>query len=1057
MMRWLIVSSLRFRFVFVAIGVVMVFLGALRFQHLPIDVFPEFAPTKVEIQTICLGLSPAEVEALVTVPLENSLSGIPGVAHLRSKSVSDLSSVVLIFKPGVDELNARQLVTERVGIVTSTLPTWAAPPHIMPPLSSTSRVMKIGVTSKDKSVMDLSMLAYWTIRARLLGVPGVANIAIWGEQLKMLQVLVNQEKMAKLGLTLDEVQEGVSDALDVGLLRYAGGAHIGTGGFIDTPNQRMEVLHTSSGQTPETLAQVAIKMRDGKPLLLSDVADIKYGPPGMIGDAVINDGPGLMLIVEKFPWGNTLEVTRGVEAALETMKPGLPGVEIDTQIFRPATFIEDSISNLSNALLLGCLFVIVILVAFLYDLRAALIAIVAIPLSLLAGGLVMFGLGASVNTMVLAGFVIALGGVVDDAIIDIENIMRRLRQHRQEGGHKSTARVILDASLEVRTPILYATLIIVVAVLPVFFMEGLSGAFFTPLVSAYVLAMLASMGVAVTITPALSLILLRNAPLKGRESPLVKWLVHGYGKLLGKTTCSPRSSYVAVALVTLAGMAMWPLLGHSLLPDFKERDFLMHWVTEPSTSHPEMLRITTRASKELRAIPGVRNFGAHIGQAYLADEVYGIYFGENWISIDPKVDYDKTVAAVGSMVDGYPGLKRDLQTYLKERIREVLTGAGEAIVVRIYGPDLQVLRDKAEEVRVAMSDVKGVASLHKELMVEVPQIQVRVKLDEAQKYGLKPGDVRRASAAIMAGNEVGDIFMGGRTYDVQVWTDKESRHSLQALQDMLIDTPTGKTVRLSEVADVRIGPTPNSISRDGGSRRIDVHSNVKGRDLASVAEDVQARIHKIDLPLGYRVVLQGEYAELKAAQNRITLYSLLAVGAIFLLLHLSLGDWRLATMSMLTLPFALVGGVLASYVGGGVISLGSLVGFLTVLGIAARNGIMMISHFQHLERHEGEAFGLGLVLRGARERLSPILMTTGATAMAIVPLVIYGNLPGHEIEFPMAVVILGGLVTSTLLNLFIVPALYLRFGRGVVKAEAAPAPTHGGVGLAVNPVLARSE
>ena len=1037
MMRWIVESSLRFRFVFVAIGAVLVYLGFLRLQELPIDVFPEFAPTKVEIQTICLGLSPAEVESLVTVPLENALSGIPGIGQLRSKSVSDLSSVVMIFKPGVDELKARQLVTERVAIATASLPTWAAPPHMMPPLSSTSRVMKIGVTSKDKSVMDLSMLAYWTIRARLLGVPGVANVAIWGEQLKMLQVVVDPEKLAKLGVTLDNVQEEVSDALDVGLLRYSGGAHIGTGGFIDTPNQRMEVLHTSSGQTPEALAQVPIKTRDGRLLKLGDVATLMYAPPGMIGDAVINDGPGLMLIVEKFPWGNTLEVTHGVEAALNAMKPGLPGVELDTKIFRPATFIEESINNLSHALLLGCLLVIVILVAFLYDVRAALIAVVAIPLSLLAGGLVLFLAGASINTMVLAGFVIALGGVVDDAIIGIENIMRRLRHRAQDGSKQSSASVILEATMEVRAPILYATLIIVLAVVPVFFMEGLSGAFFKPLVLAYVLAMLASMVVAVTVTPALSLILLRNAPLKGRGSPLVAWLVVGYGKLLEKATRTPLPSYIAVVVVTMAGAAMWPLLGHSLLPDFKERDFLMHWVTEPSTSHPEMVRITTRASRELRAIPGVRNFGAHIGQAFLADEVYGVYFGENWISISPTADYDKSIAAVAAMVDGYPGLYRDLQTYLKERIREVLTGAGEAIVVRIYGPDLQVLRDKAEEVREAMSGVNGVASLHKELMVEVPQVQVKVKLDVARQYGLKPGDVRRASAAIVAGNEVGDIFNSGRTYDVHVWSARESRHSLDALQNMLINTPTGKTVRLSEVADVRIAPTPNSISREGGSRRIDVHSNVKDRDLSSVAQDVQKRLDTINFPIGYRAVLQGEYAELKAARDRMLTYSALAAVAIFLLLQVSLADWRLATMSFLTLPFALVGGILAAFPAGGVISLGSLVGFLTVLGIAARNGIMMISHFQHLERFEGETFGLSLVLRGAKERLSPILMTTGATGLAIVPLVIFGNLPGHEIEYPMAVVILGGLVTSTLLNLFIIPALYLRFGRGIVKSEAS--------------------
>ncbi len=1043
MMHWIIGTSLRFRFLVIAISASLMYFGFLRLQDLPIDVFPEFAPAKVEIQTIALGLSPSEVESLVTLPLENALAGIPGVADLRSKSVPQLSSVVVLFEDGVDELKTRQLVNERVAIATPNLPTWAAPPFMMPPLSSTSRVMKIGITSPKRSVMDLSMLAYWTIRARLLGVPGVANIAIWGEQLKMLQVEVDPDRLATFDVTLDEVKEAVSDALDVGLLRYSGGAHIGTGGFIETPNQRLEVLHTSAGQTPETLAQVPIGLKGGKPLLLGEVANIVFGPQAMIGDAVINDGPGLMLIVEKFPWGNTLEVTRGVEAALEAMKPGLPDVEIDTKIFRPATYIEDSIKNLSNALLIGCVLVVLVMIAFLYEWRAALIATVAIPLSLLAAGLLLDLSGASMNTMVLAGFVIAIGAVVDDAIIGIENIMRRLRQERAAGSPRSVARVILDASLEVRAPIVFATLIVVVAVLPVLFMEGLSGAFFKPLVLAYLLAILASMLVAVTVTPALGLILLRNAPLEGKGSPLVVWLARGYSALLAKATRGPRPAYVAVAVVTLSGAAMWPLLGHSLLPDFKERDFLMHWVTNPGTSHPEMVRITTRASKELRAIPGVRNFGAHIGQAFAADEVVGVNFGENWISIDPSVDYDKAVAAVDEMVKGYPGLYRDLQTYLKERIREVLTGSGEAIVVRIFGPDLEVLRDKAEEVRSAMAGIDGIVNLHKELMVEVPEVQIELKLDAAQRYGLKPGDVRRASAALVAGDEVGDIFTGGRTYDVQVWTSPEWRHSLTSLERMLIDTPTGDRVRLSEVADIAIKPSPNVIRREGGSRRIDVEANAAGRDLESVAKDVQSRLDKIDFPIGYRAVLQGEYIELKAARERILLFTGLALLTILVLLQLTFRSWRLAAMTFLTLPFALVGGVLAAYAAGGVISLGSLVGFLTVLGIAARNGIMMICHFQHLEMHEGEPFGLAMVLRGARERLSPILMTAGAAGLAILPLVIYGNLPGHEIEYPMAVVILGGLVTSTLLNLFIVPALYLRFGAGTVeRAEksAARAP-----------------
>jgi CzcA family heavy metal efflux pump len=1034
MMRWILGTSLRFRFLVIGISACLMYFGFLRLREMPVDVFPEFAPAKVEIQTICLGLSPSEVEQLVTVPLENALAGVPGVAWLRSKSVQQLSSVVLLFEPGVDALRARQLVNERVAIATPSLPTWAAPPFMMPPLSSTSRVMKIGITSPNRSVMDLSMLAYWTIRARLLGVPGVANIAIWGEQLKMLQVEVDPDNLAKFDLTLDDVSEAVSDALDVGLLRYSGGAHIGTGGFIDTPNQRMEIQLTSASQTPDTLARVPVGFKDGKPLVLGDVAHIRFGPQGMIGDAVINDGPGLMLIVEKFPWGNTLEVTRGVEAALDAMKPGMPDVEIDTKIFRPATYIEDSINNLSHALLIGCALVVLVMIAFLYQWRAAVIATIAIPISLLAAGLMLYLSGASMNTMVLAGFVIAIGAVVDDAIIDIENIMRRLRQERAAGGRRSVASIILEASLEVRRPIVFATLIVVAAVMPVLFLQGLSGAFFKPLVMAYVLAILASLLVAVTVTPALGLILLRNAPLDTKGSPLVGWLQRGYGSWLARATRAPRAAYIAVAVVTAGGVALWPLLGHSLLPDFKERDFLMHWVTKPDTSHPEMVRITTRASKELRSIPGVRNFGAHIGQAFAADEVVGVNFGENWISVDPKVDYDHAVHAVEDVVAGYPGLYRDLQTYLKERIREVLTGSGEAIVVRLYGDKLEVLRDKAEEVRAAMADVPGVVNLHKELLVEVPEVQVTLNLDTAQRYGLKPGDVRRASAALVAGEEVGDIFNTGRTYDVQVWTSPEWRHSLTSLQRMLIDTPTGERVRLSDVADIAIRPSPNSIPRENGSRRIDVHTNVKGRALEAVAQDVQKRLDRIDFPTGYRAVLQGEYVELKAARERILLFTGFALVSILLLLNLTFRSWRLAWLTFLTLPFALVGGVLASVAAGGVISLGSLVGFLTVLGIAARNGIMMLCHFQHLELEEGEPFGPELVLRGARERLSPILMTAGAAGFAILPLVIYGNLPGHEIEYPMAVVILGGLVTSTLLNLFIVPALYLRFGAGTAHS-----------------------
>jgi Cu/Ag efflux pump CusA len=484
-----------------------------------------------------------------------------------------------------------------------------------------------------------------------------------------------------------------------------------------------------------------------------------------------------------------------------------------------------------------------------------------------------------------------------------------------------------------------------------------------------------------------------------------------------------------VGIIVLAGLLVVPRLGQELLPSFKERDFLMHWLTKPGTSWPEMNRITIQASKELRTIPGVQNFGAHIGQALIMDEVVGMYFGENWVSVDPEVDYDETLDKIQATVDGYPGIFRDVQTYLKERIREVLTGTSDAIVVRIYGRDLDVLTQKAGEVKEALSGIEGIIDLHMSFQEKIPQIEVEVDLDKAYKYGIKPGDVRRTAATLVALQEAGDIHIANRTYDVNVWSVPEARNSLTDIRELLIDTPDGGHVRLADVADVRIAPTPNVVQREHLKRRMDVDANVRGRDLGSVYEDVEAALAKIEFPREYYPVLLGEYTERVAVQEKMTIFAIIALIAIFLLLHTSFMSTRLAVLSFVLLPSALVGGILAAFLGDGVISLGSLVGFLTVLGISARNGILMVHHFQHLENHEGESFGPGLVLRGAQERLAPILMTATTTGLALVPLVIAGSIPGNEIEHPMAVVILGGLVTSTLINLLVVPSLYLRFAK----------------------------
>jgi CzcA family heavy metal efflux pump len=1018
MMKWIVSTALRLRFVVVALAIVLMVVGVRAALKAPLDVFPEFAPPLVEIQTEAPGLSAAEVESLVTVPIENVLIGTSWMKTIRSKSVLGLSSVVLIFQEGTDLMRARQLVQERLAMLSGKLPEVAHPPVILSPLSSTSRVMKIGLSSKTLSQMDLTTLAKWTIRPRLMAVPGVANVAIWGQRDRQLQILVDPDRLRAHNVTLEDIRRAAADAV-----------RIGAGGFVDTPNQRLALTHVSPIRSAEDLAEVSVAFRDGAPLRLGHVAQVRVGFPPPIGDAVINDGPGLLLIVEKQPWGNTLEVTHNVEAALKALKPGLTGVEVDPTIFRPATFIEMSIANLNRAILWGALLVVGVLVVFLYEWRAALISLLAIPLSLLTAAIVLSWRGETINTMVLAGLVIALGEVVDDAIIDVENIMRRLRLNRAAGSPESPWQVVLKASLEVRSAVVYGTLIVVVVFVPVFLLEGLAGSFFRPLALSYVLAVVASLGVALVTTPALALLLLPGAPSEHQEPRLLTWLKGRYRNFLSSRLEKPKRALGVIAAALILAAASLPLLGEEFMPRFKEYDFLMHWVEKPGTSLEAMQRITIRASRELRSIPGVRNFGAHIGRAEVADEVVGPNFTELWISLDPSVDYDRTVARIQEVVDGYPGLYRDLLTYLRERIKEVLTGASATIVVRLFGPNLDVLREKAAEVQKVMAEIPGVSDLKVEPQVLVPQVEVRVRTDAASRHGLAPGTIRQDVATLVRGTKVGEIYDEQMIFDVAVWGTENTRKDVQAIRELHLDTTSGASVPLRELAEVTIGPTPNIIQREGASRRIDVTCNVRGRDLGSVARKIEQKVSALKFEPGYHPEFLGEYAERQAAQNRLIALAFLSLLGILLLLHADFESLRLTFLLLLSLTFSLIGGVAGAFAGGGVLSLGSLVGFVTVLGIAARNGIMLVSHYRHLEQYEGVPFGPELVLRGSEERLAPILMTALATGLALLPIALGGNRPGQEIEHPMAVVILGGLFTSTILNLFFLPALYLRYGR----------------------------
>jgi len=1033
MLAWLVRAALTQRVLVLAMAAVLVILGLRASTDVPLDVFPEFAPPIVEIQTEAPGLSTEEVESLITVPLETQINGVPNLATLRSKSVLGLSSVVILFDRGTDVLRARQMVQERVAQVQARLPTAARPPVMLPPLSSTSRAMKIGISSDKLDQMQLSELVRWTIRPRLMAVPGVANVAMWGMRDRQLQILADPDRLRAAGVTLNELRAAAGDAVLVG-----------GGGFVDTANQRLAVQQTGAIQSADDLGRTVIKTSGEAPVRIGDVARVVEGHAAPIGNAIIDNGPGIMLIVEKQPTGNTLELTRKVEAALDELKPGLGQVTIDSSIFRPATFIERSIGNLTRALAIGCALVAIILFLFTRDWRQAVISLVAIPLSLLGAGLVLLWSGATINTMVIAGLVIALGEVVDDAIIDVENIARRLRLNREAGDPRSPFDVVLGASLEVRTAVVFASLIVMLVFLPIFFLGGVAGTFFRPLATAYVLAIGTSLLVALVVTPAMCLFLLPNAPLKENgDTRFVAALKRRYAATLPRIIGAPR-----IAMGVIAGGLLLAGLGYAsfkdqFLPDFRETDFLMHWLEKPGASIEAMDRITIRVSKELRAIPGVRNFGAHIGRAEAADEVVGPNFTELWISLDEKADYDASVARIKQVIDGYPGLFRDVLTYLRERIKEVLSGAGATIVVRIFGPDQAELRAAADRVKSNVAGIAGVADLKVEQQVLVPQIQIRARPADMATFGLTPGEVRRQAQTLVAGQKLGEVYRDQKAFDVALWGDPAIRGDLHALADLMIQSPAGTPVRLGDVADVRIMPAPNEIKRENGQRRLDVTLNVSGSDLGTVARAVEAAVARTQFRQGYHPKVLGEYAALKESRQRLWSISLLCFAAILLLVWLEFRSVRITALVAASLPFALVGGVVGVALTGGLLSLGSLVGFVTVIGIAARNGIMLLSHYHHLRVHEGEAFDPALILRGAEERLVPILMTAACAGLALVPLIVAGNAPGHEIEHPMAIVILGGLVSSTLLNLFLMPALYARFGEeaeGPAQPFAAGAP-----------------
>lgn len=1038
-------SALRFRGLVVGIAAAIIVVGVVTLRDAPVDVLPEFTPAYVEIQTESLGLSASEVEQLLTVPLEaDLLNGIEGVDVIRSSSLPGLSSIVLVFEPGTDLYKGRQLVQERLTqLGGAAFPNVSKPPTMLQPLSSSSRVMMIGLSSESLTPIQKSVLARWTLRPRLMGVDGVANVAVWGMRDQQIQVQVDPERLRDKGVRLSQVVSTAGNAQIASPVSYLEASVPGTGGFIETPQQRLQVRNVFDRiADPKELGKVTVEGTGGK-LRLSDVANVVQNHQPLIGDAVVNDKDGLLLVVEKFPGADAKNVSEGVEDALEKLAPGLSGLQTDTSVFRPADLVDEAIDNLGLAIAIGALLLVLALVAVLMRWRTVLVVLVTIPTSLVAAAVALDLLGETFNALTLAGLALALAIIVDDAVAGAENVARRLAQRRAEGSEAPVAATVLDATREIRSPLGYATLIALLVIVPVAIVEGRPGAFLAPLAIAYAVAVVTATIMALTLTPALA------ALLKPAEhgSPLLARLAGAYGALLGKVLARPAAALASVAALGLAVVVALPLMGLSLLPTLKDRNVLVRLDAEAGTSNPRMTAIATELSRDLRRIAGVQNVGGQVGRAVTGDRIVDVNSAEVVVSMKSGADYDETRAAIDAAVGRVEGARAQTTTYSAQKLRDVgaltsgenpatgdglgvLTGEGRPLTVRLYGQDLATLQREAANVRRLMSGVDGVVGASVERPAVQPTLRIEVDLDRARRFGVKPGDVRRSEAILLQGILVGNTFEEQKVFDVMVQGDPKLATSQAAVRNLLIDRPDGGHVRLSQVADVRVASTPTVIKREGVSRKLDIQAGVEGRSVADVRDEVRERLADLPLPLEYHArVLDQSLAE-EINQGQMIGFALAAALAIFLLMQAALRTWRLAVLAFVSLPVALAGGVLGALLLGSTVTLGVLVGLMALLVLAARNTIVLLRHFQRLEQVDEVEFDEALVRRGAQERLTPVLAGTAALAAALAPFLLMGSPPGLEIVHPMAVVVLCGLVTSTALSLFVLPALYLRFETG---------------------------
>jgi CzcA family heavy metal efflux pump len=1015
--------AIRFRGIVAALAIVLLGYGLYALGHARYDVFPEFAPPQVAIQTEAPGLTPEQVELLVTRPVETAVNGVPGVTSLRSTSIQGLSVVTAYFDPASDVYRDRQVVAEQLAVAAQRLPSTVLPPVMTPLTSSTGLVLVAGLKSSTRSPMDLRTVADWTVRLRLLAVPGVADVGVFGGDVRSIQIQVHPDRLIQYGLSLDDVLAAARRATGV---RGAG--------FIDTPNQR--VLFQAEGQSSraQDIASTVLLRQGAGVVTLGSVATVADAPEPPISGASVQGEPGVILNVAEQYGADTVTVTKAVEAAIAGLQPGLAaeGITLHADLFRPANFIDAATSNIGSSLLLGGALVVLVLALFLFDLRTAAISCTAIPLSLLAGTLVLGQLGYTLNTMTLGGLAIALGEVVDDAVIGVENAVRRLRENRRLAPPRPEARVILDAAFEVRTAVVYATFAVLLVFLPIVALPGIAGRLFAPLAFAYILAVLSSLVVALTLTPALAMALLAGRRARPRDPPVMRWTRSGYVRLLQGAAQRSRLVLAAAAAFTVLGCAALPFFGGSFIPELQEGHLVVHMTMAPGTSLAESLRLGAHVTEALARLPAVRSVAQRIGRAERGADTGGTNSSEFEVDLKPLGGdaAEGAQAAIRNVLAGFVGANFAVNTFLTERVDETLSGYTAPVVVNVFGSDLDALDRAAQAVAHVLGGVTGAAEVQVQSPPGLPQLTIRLRRADLERWGLDPVGVLDAVRVAYQGDVAGQAYEGEAAFNVTVLLDPESRASLTAVGDLSLRAPDGAYVPLRQVADIYEAAGRYQVQHEGGRRLQTVTATVAGRDVVSFARDAEAAIRaRVPLPPGGYLEFAGAAQAQSRSQRALALNGLVAGAEIVLLLSVVTRNWRNLLLVLANLPFALVGGVLAVFATGGMLSLGSMVGFVTLFGITLRNSIMMVSHYEHLVEVEGRSWNDGTAVEGAADRLVPILMTSLVTALGLLPLAAGMGDPGREVEGPMAVVILGGLLTSMALNLLVLPTLALRFGR----------------------------